>query len=73
MSYTCKNCGVVADDPGHLCNPSQEKVSCEFCGEEDVSAKHICKNKLGAMKFTCETCGGVAPEAAQLCHPKEIT
>jgi hypothetical protein len=21
MAYTCKNCGAVADEPGHLCNP----------------------------------------------------
>ena len=24
MAYTCKTCGAVAEEPGHLCAPSTE-------------------------------------------------
>ncbi|MCK7513258.1 MAG: hypothetical protein MZV70_60665 [Desulfobacterales bacterium] len=32
MAYTCKNCGAVANEPGHLCNPCGDKAKCSFCG-----------------------------------------
>ncbi len=73
MAHTCTTCGAVADDPGHLCNPTMEKISCSFCGAGDVGAAHICKEKLAAMKFSCQTCGRVASEEARLCKPQEIT
>jgi len=36
MEYTCKNCGAVADEPGHLCNPCGDKANCSFCGTPEV-------------------------------------
>lgn len=73
MAHTCKSCGAVADDPGHLCNPTVEKISCSYCGESDVSAAHVCKEKLAAMKFSCQSCGRVAAEDAELCNPLKIS
>lgn len=73
MAHTCKSCGAVADDPGHLCNPVVEEIDCEFCGEKNVSAMHVCKAKLDALKFSCENCGRVAPQSSDLCKPVEIT
>jgi uncharacterized Zn finger protein len=72
MAHTCKNCGAVADDPGHLCNPSVEILGCSFCGATDVGATHVCKAKLGAMKYSCQSCGRVAAESSDLCKPGEI-
>ncbi|MDP3481297.1 MAG: hypothetical protein Q8R88_16130 [Desulfoprunum sp.] len=72
MAHTCKNCGATADDPGHLCNPTQEIVSCSYCNMPDVSINHICKEKLAAMKYSCQTCGRVAPDAGGLCKPGKI-
>ncbi|MFN2353324.1 MAG: hypothetical protein ABR512_02210 [Desulfopila sp.] len=72
MAHTCKNCGAVADDPGHLCDPTTEVLSCEFCGEEDVGVTHVCKNKLAAMKYSCGSCGKMAPDETRLCQPQEI-
>jgi uncharacterized Zn finger protein len=72
MAHTCKNCGVVADDPGHLCNPSVVSISCSFCGTEDVSTNHVCKEKLEAMKYSCQSCGRVAADGKDLCKPLEI-
>jgi hypothetical protein len=69
MAHTCKNCGAVADDPGHLCNPSVEVIACSFCGAGDVAATHVCKEKLAAMKFSCQSCGRVAAESGDLCKP----
>jgi hypothetical protein len=72
MAHSCKNCGAVADDPGHLCNPTTEKISCSFCGADDVSINHVCKGKLTAMKFSCQTCGRVATDEADICMPTTI-
>jgi hypothetical protein len=72
MAHTCKNCGAVADDPGHLCNPTVEVLSCSYCGAKDIGATHVCKQKLGAMKYSCQSCGRVAAETDELCQPLEI-
>jgi len=72
MAHTCQSCGAVADDPGHLCQPTVEKVSCSFCGEDDVSVNHVCKQKLAAMQYSCESCGRVAAEDKDLCKPFKI-
>ena len=72
MAYTCKNCGAVADAPGHLCNPCADKTNCSFCGAPQVDPKHICKDKLSAMKYVCEGCGRVAMEEKHLCSPSKI-
>ncbi len=48
MAYTCKNCGAVADAPGHLCNPCGEAENCSFCGSHKAEHSHMCKDKLSA-------------------------
>ena len=53
MAYTCKNCGAVANEPGHLCNPCGDKANCSFCGTPSVDTGHMCKDKLAAMKYVC--------------------
>lgn len=73
MAYTCKSCGAVADYPGHLCNPCDDTAKCSFCGKPDVEAKHVCKDKLTAMKFVCGGCGRVAVESKHLCNPTPIS
>ena len=72
MAHTCQNCGATADDPGHLCNPVQSSLHCDYCGEHNVAATHVCKGKLAAMKYVCEGCGRVAMEENHLCKPKTI-
>ena len=73
MEYTCINCGAVAAEPGHLCNPCGDKAKCNFCGEPEMDTKHICKDKLALMKFSCGGCGRVAMEEGQLCKPTPIS
>ncbi|UCD32455.1 MAG: hypothetical protein JSW04_08505 [Desulfobacterales bacterium] len=73
MEYTCKNCGAVAPEPGHLCNPCGDKTKCSFCGEMETDATHICKDKLALMKFSCGGCGRVAMEEGHLCKPNPIS
>jgi hypothetical protein len=72
MAYTCKNCGAVANAPGHLCNPCGDEKKCSFCGAPSVDQTHICKDKLAAMKFVCGGCGRVAMEENHLCKPSSI-
>jgi len=72
MAYSCKNCGAVADEPGHLCNPCGDEKNCSFCGTPNVDQTHICKDKLAAMKFVCGGCGRVAMEENHLCKPSPI-
>ena len=33
MAYTCKTCGAVAEEPGHLCAPLTETTACPYCGK----------------------------------------
>ena len=73
MARTCQNCGAVADDPGHLCNPADVHLHCEYCGAHNVPTNHVCKGKLAAMNYSCSTCGRVAQERNQLCNPTDIT
>jgi hypothetical protein len=72
MAYTCKNCGAVADAPGHLCNPCDDKQKCSFCGSPAVESMHMCKDKLSAMQYVCGGCGRVAMEKHHLCKPTPI-
>lgn len=72
MAYTCKNCGAVADAPGHLCNPCDDKAKCSFCGESEVDPVHMCKDKLAEMKYSCSGCGRVAMQSDHLCKPSPI-
>jgi hypothetical protein len=72
MAYTCKNCGAVADAPGHLCNPCGDAAKCNFCGTPETEPKHMCKDKLAAMKYSCSGCGRVAMESDHLCAPTPI-
>ncbi len=73
MAYTCENCGAVADEPGHLCNPCGDEIECSFCGDPHVDQKHMCKDKLAAMGYVCEGCGRVATERGHLCKPSAIS
>jgi len=72
MAYTCKNSGAVASEPGHLCNPCGDAAKCSVCGTPKADTKHMCKDKLKAMKYTCSGCGRVAMEAGHLCQPTAI-
>ena len=72
MAYTCKSCGAVANEPGHLCDPCGDEQNCSFCGTPKVDHTHICKDKLAAMKFVCG-CGRVAMEEGHLCNPSPIS
>ena len=72
MAYTCRTCGAVADEAGHLCSPCGDKAACSFCGTLDVDTTHMCKDKLGAMNYVCGGCGRMAMEPGHLCKPKNI-
>ena len=72
MAHTCKNCGAVADDPGHLCDPCGDAEKCSFCGDPKSEHKHMCKDKLAAMKYVCGGCGRVAMQEGHLCKPSPI-
>jgi len=73
MVYTCKNCGAVAPEPGHLCNPCGDLAACSVSCTPEVETKHVCKDKLEAMKYVCEGCGRVAMEENNVCKPKPIS
>ena len=73
--YSCKTCGKVTTDQGHLCAPKEIKraYSCDYCGVTSTNPRHICKPKVAKVKYTCDTCGRVAVDETFLCNPKEIT
>jgi DNA-directed RNA polymerase subunit RPC12/RpoP len=71
--YTCATCGALAEEPGHLCNPAGEPMTCAYCGEKGVHAKHYCKGKLEDIKYVCDQCGRLATSADLLCKPKSVS
>ncbi len=72
MTHTCKNCGAVANDPGHLCDPCGDRQKCSFCGTPEAPHAHMCSGKLSAMKYVCDGCGRVAMDKELLCKPTTI-
>lgn len=69
MSYTCQNCGVVAEEESRLCNPTSEELDNKFCG---APAVQVCEDKIENMKYSCDACGSVSAEADNLCNPTMI-
>lgn len=72
MSHTCLSCGAISDEPHQLCNPDNYKLSCQYCGKEDVSVNHVCKERLAAMHYSCGSCGKVSDSEDGLCEPQKI-
>jgi hypothetical protein len=72
--HTCKTCGEVTEEPGHLCDPLEleEAFVCEHCGAATTDPRHICKPKLEKINFVCIACGRVAQLPGQLCNPRDI-
>ncbi|MBR9979950.1 MAG: hypothetical protein KFF50_02880 [Desulfatitalea sp.] len=72
MTYTCKRCGALANAPGHLCQPCNDRQKCRFCGRPDSDRRHVCKSKLEEMRYVCNGCGRIATDAELLCRPEAI-
>jgi hypothetical protein len=72
MAHTCKTCGAVAEDPGHLCAPSEEITTCSYCGKKEPQVKHYCKDKMEDLKYVCEGCGRLATSEDLVCKPKKV-
>jgi|GEM_PF-339421 len=72
--HTCKSCGKVAGDTGHLCDPVELKQAhvCDDCGQASTNPRHICKPKLRNVNFACVACGRVAEIPSKLCNPRDI-
>lgn len=71
--YVCATCGALAEEPGHLCNPQGEKLSCSYCqAEVSPHEKHYCEGKLKDIKYVCENCGRLATKAEFLCKPTNV-
>jgi DNA-directed RNA polymerase subunit RPC12/RpoP len=72
-AYVCSTCGALAEEPGHLCNPQGESMTCGYCGDpHEAHEKHYCKGKLEDIKYVCEGCGRLATSQDFLCDPKEV-
>ncbi len=72
--YTCKTCGLVATDKGHLCTPvtARKVVACRFCGTVTADPRHVCAPKVVNLKYSCDSCGRLAPKRELLCRPSPL-
>jgi len=72
--HTCKSCGKVSGETGHLCDPVELKQAhvCEDCGQASTDPRHICKPKLRNVNFACVACGRVADIPSKLCNPRDL-
>jgi len=72
--HTCKTCGAVAPDTGHLCEPVEANkiYVCDYCGEKAAQKAHLCKPKLTKISYYCEACGRSAVKEDELCKPRVV-
>ena len=70
--YSCKSCGAVTSEAGHLCNPQPVEDICDLCSEPIGNERHICKPKLANMEYVCGGCGRPAERADLVCKPEKI-
>jgi DNA-directed RNA polymerase subunit RPC12/RpoP len=66
MTYTCKNCGITADDSSNLCNPT-DVVEDNLCG---IAVDKVCEDKMTTMKYSCAACGKFSADPELLCDPE---
>lgn len=73
-SYTCKSCGKISAEGGHLCDPTKagELYSCKSCGQQAKNKKHLCKPQIAKFEFFCGGCGRGAVKEDELCDPQPI-
>ncbi|MDD5019433.1 MAG: hypothetical protein PHH75_04875 [Candidatus Omnitrophica bacterium] len=70
---TCKTCGELTKDHGHLCIPVGAKSkSCDWCGSLIMDARHMCNKKLKKLSYICHSCGRLAVAPTYLCKPRKI-
>lgn len=72
--YSCKTCGLVTQEKGHLCNPipSKKVVACKHCGTITSDPRHVCSPTLVNLKYSCDSCGRLAPKREMLCRPSPV-
>ncbi len=72
--YTCRTCGMIATEKGHLCAPAQttKVTKCSYCGRVASDPRHVCEPKLVTLKFYCDTCGRLSNARNMLCNPLPI-
>ena len=70
--YTCKNCGSVTSEKGHLCAPEPVEDNCDLCSEPVQDARHISQPMLQKMAFTCGNCGRPTEDPELVCKPEKM-
>ena len=50
MAHTCKTCGAVAEDPGHLCAPSTETTTCSLLRQEIAPRQTLLQGQDGRLE-----------------------
>jgi DNA-directed RNA polymerase subunit RPC12/RpoP len=71
--YTCKSCGSVTTEKGHLCNPMPVDDACDLCSEPVENARHICKPMLEKMEYKCGGCGRPTEDPDLVCKPVKLS
>ncbi len=51
--YTCRTCGKITSNKGHLCAPAplEKTVVCEYCGAVETDTRHVCAPKVLKFKY----------------------
>jgi predicted SprT family Zn-dependent metalloprotease len=73
-TYTCKSCGKISSEEGHLCDPTSagKLYTCGSCGEQARKKKHLCKPQAAKFEYFCGGCGRGAVSGDQLCDPHKM-
>jgi DNA-directed RNA polymerase subunit RPC12/RpoP len=73
-AYTCKSCGKISDEGGHLCDPTEKGdiFSCESCGQQAKKKQHLCKPQVAKFEFFCGGCGRGAVKEGDVCDPQPM-
>lgn len=71
-TYKCGNCGVIADDENHVCNPGPMMDKGEFCGSAPDRDSQICETMAQHLSYQCSSCGRPAVKPELVCKPVSI-
>lgn len=71
--YKCATCGGLTKEKGHLCAPQPvHGGKCDYCGEGEESARHVCRPMREKLEYVCDACGRLAASADLLCRPAKL-
>ena len=71
--YECSTCGIVTEQPEHLCKPVVLDGQSDFCGQPlGKRTALMCAEETARLDYQCGNCGRTAEQPELVCAPKKM-